>query len=360
MGSQSLLKSINCLRYCGTALAFALLLVTGPAQAMRVDSLYSAEVDLPGSASGLQQAFDAAFEQVLVKVTGLEALGNSSARRSLTTDTGQLVRQYSRLADSRIRVEFDGIQLERLLDSAGQPVWGAERPLIAMWYAIDSGAGNRQILAGGEEQRGRSSTQQDELRERLLSAAEARGLPMVVPLVDAEDLAVVSFSDVWGNFSEPVMRASQRYGADAALIGRARSFSAGERRVRWTLVTRTEQYSFESRATDGPALAAAWLGQRLATYADASGSLRLVVTSIDSLDRFGRLKKHLRSLNVVERAQVVRVQDDRIEFELVVRGDAARLSRALNADGLLEPIESVVSLQGGRMPDLVYNWSGGR
>lgn len=351
---------LRAVRYCVGLLFSVALAVMSPAHAVRVDSIYSAEVDL--DVDGLQRAFDTALEQVLVKVSGLESLGNAAARRSLVKDSGQLVRQYSRLADNRLRVEFDGVQVRRILDGAGQPVWGSDRPLLAVWYAVDGGAAGRLIIAGDDsDARAGRSDPQSELRDSLLNAAEARGLPMVFPLVDAEDLSRISFSDIWGNFSEPVVDASARYGAEAVLIGRARSLSANDRRVRWTLVAGREQYSWEGSATEGPVQAANWLAQRLATYANASGAVRLAIVNVDSFDSFGRLNKYLRSLNVVQSAQVARVEDDRIDFELIVRGDAGRLSRSLDSGSLLESAaDGAAVMSGGPVPDLVYNWVGGR
>jgi hypothetical protein len=342
-------------------LALTLLLLTQPAIAVRMDSIYAAEVSLPGGSSDMSGAFDAALSKVLVKVSGLESLGLPAARRSLVPDSGRLVQQYSRLADNRLRVEFDGPALARILDAAGQPVWGVERPLVAVWYAVDAGGGRREVISG-EVEVGRSTgvSQTDALREALMQAAEDRGLPVIIPLVDAEDLAGVTFSDLWGDFREPVFAASRRYGAQAILIGRARSLSADDTRVRWTLATPSEQYSWTGSAVGGPAQAAGYLSRNLATFADASGSLRLMVSNVDNLDKLGQLSNYLRSLNVVQNAAVVRVQDDRIEIELVVRGDAGRLSRSLDSGALLARFsESEAAWSGTRRPDLYYRWSAG-
>lgn len=328
------------------------------AEAARVDSVYSAEVDLAAGSSNLNRAFDAALEQVLVKVSGLDTLGTPAARRSLVPDSARLVRQYSRLPGNRVRVEFDGGELRRLLDAAAQPVWGEQRPLLALWYAVDAGGGNRVILSGesapGTTRSGRG--RQDALRERLLSAADERGLPLILPLVDAEDLSKLNFADIWGDFREPVLAASERYGAEGILIGRARSLDPSERRVRWTLTTAADQFAWEGSVANGPQQAARLLAQRYATYADASGALSLAVAGIDGLDRFGRLQQYLRSLNIVSSATVARVQDDVVEFRLVVRGDAQRLSRSLAGNRLLEPATSAL-LPDGRPPDLSYRWA---
>ena len=343
--------------------AMTLLLIAGAigaqqAAAARVDSVYAAEVDLPPGSNNLNPAFDAALEQVLVKVSGLDTLGTPAARRSLAPDSAGLVRQYSRLPGDRIRVEFDGNELRTLLDAASQPVWGEERPLLALWYAVDAGGGDRLILAGesapGTARSGADA--QDALRERLLTAADARGLPLILPLVDAEDLSRLGFADIWGDFREPVLAASERYGAEGILIGRARSLDPDDRRVRWTLETAADQFAWEGSVEDGPQQAARLLAQRYATYADASGAVSLAVAGIDGLDRFGQLQQYLRSLNIVDSAAVARVQDDVVEFRLVVRGDAERLSRSLAGNRLLEPATATL-LSDGRPPDLSYRWS---
>ncbi len=343
----------------GCLLLLLALVCTVPAHAVRVESIYSAETEMPAGNNALGRAFEQALSRVLVKVTGMSSLGSPAARRSLTTDAAALVRQYSRLADNRIRVDFDGAAVRRLLDSAGQPVWGADRPLLAVWYAIDAGNGQREILSGEAEpaRRGRIDAR-DSLREQLLAAAEERGLPVVLPLVDAEDLGRVSFADVWGDFREPLLAASRRYGADAVLIGRARSRAADAGRVRWTLATRNDYQVWEGSVSDGPVRAAEYLSQRLATFADASGALHVVIANVGSLDDFGRISRYLRSLSIIEDATVAAVRADNVEFELQVRGDRARLRATLAANSLLAEIPDAALPASGRRPDLSYRWTG--
>ena len=80
------------------------------------------------------------------------------------------------------------------------------------------------------------------LRERMLDAAERRGLPLAFPLLDTEDLARVTFPDIWGGFDELVLDASQRYEASSVLIGRVRPESA--ERNRWTYHFSGEQHAW--------------------------------------------------------------------------------------------------------------------
>jgi hypothetical protein len=339
------------------------LLAPDDASAARVDDLYGGIGILPdGRQNRLNTAFDGALSQVLVKVTGLPEMGSPAARARLFPDSASLVQQYSMLPDDEVRVEFDSAAILRALDRAGQPVWGIERPLVVLWLAIDLGGGQRMIMIEGSLTPDPSDADGlESVRKVLSDAASGRGLPLVLPLVDAEDRSRVSFSDIWGDFRAPVVEASARYGAGAVLIGRTRSLDSTQRGVRWTLVAGNEQASWQGDLGSGPAYAAEFLSKRLATYANSAGSLRVLINGVNSLDTYGQLKKYFQSLNIVESFTVSRVDADRIEFELVVRGDVNRLSRTLDSSRLIRSVQgqaAVVDMTDrGRLPDLEYTWS---
>ena len=327
-------------------------------QAARVNDLYSASVPLDSSSRDpLNDAFGRALGEVLVKVTAKPDIGADAARVGLFPNPASLVQQYQRLPDQQLQASFDPRAVRAGLDGAGLPVWGEVRPLVSIWLAVDSGGGRRVLVAAGAG--GAADNEPADLaRAELLAAADSRGLPVVVPLVDAQDLAVVNFADVWGDFPGPVLSASARYGADIALIGRARSMNPADDRTRWTLHSGNEKQTWTGDLASGPARAAEYLGQRLATFADASGALRLVVQNVDSLKKYGELRAYFASLNVVERATVGRVNGAEVEFELVVRGDAARLQRELSGSSLLQPADiPALPAESGRRPDLVYTWA---
>jgi hypothetical protein len=341
------------------ALLSGLCLLADTAVAARVDNLYSATVSLSATASKpLNDAFARALGQVLVKVTGLPEAGRDAARAGLLPDPASLVQQYSRLSNNRLSAQFDARAIRAALDLAGLPVWGENRPLVAIWLAVDSGGGQRVILSDGSASSARNVDKVDVLRAGLAQAADERGLPVVLPLVDAEDLGSISFADIWGNFRGPVTQASQRYGADAILIGRANSLEADDDQIRWTLTSGSEQASWRGDLNSGPGQAADYLAQRLATYADSADTLRVLVTNVDTLEKYGQLKNYLAKLNIVEQATVARANADQLEFDLIVRGDVQRLETAMNRSRLLQPASSESDmLETGRLPDLVYAWA---
>lgn len=46
------------------------------------------------------------------------------------------------------------------------------------------------------------------------------GLPVSIPLMDLDDNMAVNATDVWGRFADPILKASQRYGAEMVVLGK--------------------------------------------------------------------------------------------------------------------------------------------
>jgi hypothetical protein len=324
---------------------WALLVVTHPATAAQVADLYSAEVDAPGE--DLNAVFAAALAAVAVKVTGTRAAAAPEALARVG-DPAVLVQQYRATGPGRWQVGFDPAFLRTRLDAAGLPVWGEERPTTVLWFAVDAGRGERDILAAAADtaarvpvaaSRGRGTGALRAAREALLSTAQARGLPVLLPLVDSDDLAVVTFAELWGDFSEPVLQASARYRADAVLIGRTRTLEPSASSVRWTLLFAGERWDWDGTLTDGPERAADLFAERLASSAGSLRQLRVEVRNIDSLDAYGQVSRYLAELSSVERSDVERVQADRVWFRLSVRGDPDQLLRVVALRRLLVPVD---------------------
>jgi hypothetical protein len=297
----------------------------------------------------------------------LPEVGRDAARVGLLPEASSLVQQYSRLPDNQLKANFDPRAIRAALDSAGLPVWGENRPLVIVWLALDEGGGERIILSDRSDglsegfadvEAGSEVIELDVLRDILEESAQQRGLPLVLPLVDSQDLGLISFADIWGDFRGPVIQASQRYSPDAILTGKADARDISNELIRWTITIGSERASWQGSIAAGPGQAAEFLAQRLATYADSADSVRVLVTNIDTLEKYGELKNYLDTLNVVEQATVARVDGDEIEFDLVVRGDLQRLERSLERSRFLLPASSETDmLEVGRLPDLVYAWS---
>lgn len=85
---------------------------------------------------------------------------------------------------------------------------------------------------------------------RLKRLSEDRGLPVEIPVGDFDDITGIDPADVWGNFLQPISRASQRYHPDAVLVIRAHQDS-----FRWSLYDQApdEMMNFASVPVTGSA-----------------------------------------------------------------------------------------------------------
>ena len=289
----------------------AVLLASRPATAVPVRNLYAASVALPAeSLDPSNDTFNDALGKVLVKVTGRRDASAPDYLMRLFPDPEQVVQLHRREDQETIWIQFRRNAIKRVLDGEGQPVWGVDRPEVLIWLALDAGRGRRSILSAESATDGlpiwldESLTvdiqQTDKARVAIMEAAEGRGVPVLLPLMDAEDLSRLSFAELWGNFSDTVMAASARYGVEVVLIGRARNESAPGRQVRWTLLYGNDRKDWQGDLADGPNGTADWLGGRLATTADSVDKIRLSVAGVKTLEHYGQLKKYLNSIEVVE------------------------------------------------------------
>jgi len=331
------------------ALAYILVLaglaMAGPASAARMADIYTAAVPMVGEGDEVRRAaFSDALARVLVKATGR---ADAAQDIRLFSEPAAMVQQFRRESGSGLWVRFDSAAVRRTLESNGITVWGDDRPLTAVWLAFDMGNGERDVLASTPGE-GASAA----LRRDLLESAQARAVPLVLPLRDSEEIAEVSFADVWGDFSSRVTQASRRYGADAVLIGRARAYPAGLTDVQWTLIVAGERLEWRGSVADGPAGLAERLARRLAVEGPAGAvadTIRLVVSGVGNMQQYGAVLAYLSNLSVVEALSVAGVTDDRLILDVSVRVDREQLARALAVRRVLEPLDADEPRDGSEM-----------
>lgn len=330
------------------------------AYAARVEGLYAATVPVgDGSAESMKAAYAEALRRVLVKVTGRRDAGAQLAGRF--GDPEPLVQQYRRDGSGALWAQFDPAAIRRGLDAAGEPVWGENRPTTLAWIAYDAGDGERDILGSEAAMRAPATGPVDALRRDLLDTAASRGVPLVLPMRDSQDLAAVTFADIWGEFGGPVLAASARYQSDAVLVGRARLVPAGMPDVRWTLHLGDERFEWRGGVADGPHGLADRLAARLASAGAAGQTLLVAVTGVAGLDGYGQVSAYLRGLDLVEAIEVPYVKGDVVVYRLRVRGGAEQLARTFAIGRLLyadAPASLAIPPQ-GRPPDLTYRLGGG-
>jgi hypothetical protein len=314
--------------------------VPGRSGAVEVPSLYSAEVPLdPDRDDPRRSAYRAALAQVILRVSGPALAADAAAFEQLFPEPSVYVVQFRPGGEGTLWVSFDGEAIERTLREAGETVWGSDRPLTLVWLAVDWGSGEREIIGSDDPERtadeGRSIDRNRLLRQRVLDMAGRRGLPVLFPLLDTDDLRTISFSDIWGGFDDQLLSASQRYDVSSILVGRVSAATAMP--GRWSYYFAGEQQTFSGEPEVVINLVADTLAAELAISGSAMPvSVELRVAGIEGLAEYGRVSRLLESLPVVEHFAVTVVDGDEIRYRVEAHGGAERLRRTLRLNGLVE------------------------
>ncbi len=315
---------------------WVLLLVSLPVHAGVVEELYDAEVEWDGNDRGA--AFSAALGEVIVRVTGDRGSVREPAVAELMARPDGYVQQF-RPGDAgdTLWVSFDGQAVTRALQSVGQPVWGEERPTTLLWLAVDQGSGRRGVLASDPEN---DDAVMAALRTRVEETARARGLPIVLPLMDGEDRATLSFADLWGGFDQDIKVGSARYGADAVLAGRV-SLSEPDR-GRWTLYSGGEPMRWVGDTADGIQRTADHYAAIFAVSGAglAARGMTIRVHDVRDVAGYARVLSHLESLTAIRAVAVEQMEGDRLTLRLEMNGSPASLDQALALGSVLRPLET--------------------
>ncbi len=328
--------------WCRRAAVLTLVVAVGclPAGAVDVPTLFTAEVAYDREAEDPRgDAYRAALVEILYRVSGPELAGDPEAVEALFPSPASYVMQFRSGANDTLWVSFDGQAIEQALRGANYTFWGSERPLTLVWLAVDWGMGEREIIGADDQDRSRHESRSIDrnrlLRERMLEVAGRRGLPIVFPLLDTTDLQSVSFADIWGEFDDLIIDASQRYDANSILIGRIRPSTS--QRSRWS-------YYFsgnETMMTGPPEAVLGQVAEMLAAEFAIGGdtaveTVALNVSGVISIDAYGTVQGILEDVSLIEHFTVTEVTGDRVSYRVEVRGGAERLGRALRFNGLIE------------------------
>jgi uncharacterized protein len=327
----------------------------GNGGAVEVGTLFTAEAPLEGNdAQSRSDAYASAFSQVLARVTGLTEPMQSPRIAGLFPEPSHYVLQFRPGEDNTLWVTFDGDAIERILRGANLTFWGSDRPLTLVWLAVDWGQGEREIVAAGDPEQTageeRSIDRNRLLRERVEDAAMQRGIPVLFPLLDAEDRESVSFSDIWGGFDERLLQASTRYDANSILIGRVRP-DAGQGN-RWSWYFGGEQREWSGQPEGAIGMLADALASQFAIAGDAPlDTLTLTISGIDSVAAYGAVQSFMEKLDLVDQLAIDTVIGDRVRYRIKAHGGKERLRRVLEFSDMLEPADNEVWVSGEEYPD---------
>ncbi|SNY50758.1 hypothetical protein SAMN06297280_1664 [Arsukibacterium tuosuense] len=184
-------------------LATLLILFSNLVAAIEVDNLYVADV----SAEQNQRQWQSnALAQVITRLTGISELSDYPDITSELASAGKYVKQFESFrqnGSNRLKVLLDASLINVLLQQQGIAIWGSHRPEILLWVVQQQGS-ERFFLRQPD----------NELVKLLLQSLSENGIPVTLPLYDIDDLMLLSETDVWAGFWQPIKQASQRYRPD--------------------------------------------------------------------------------------------------------------------------------------------------
>jgi len=354
---------------------------SGISTAQVVKGLYEASVPVSSqSREERQQALQAALSEILVRVSGRQEVASGLPLPEIEAALMRPSRYTQQFRYRRVTTpaevegdephkgqvlwaRFDQSAIDDLLRRSGLPVWGRTRPATLVWLAIDD-RGQRFLVSNNDAH---------QAKELLMSKAQRRGIPLRLPLLDLTDRATVRISDVWGNFEENIMKASNRYQPEGILVGRVYQGFNGFWHARWTFHLQGRRYEWSKQGAvlaevldPGIDATADTLGQHFAQYNSQDGAdnsaVLVEVKDIRGLPDYNRVIGYLKSLSSVSDIEPSIVTSNQVLFRLKAQSGRLDVAQAIALGHVLvaEPKQLAANENENRSdnnatsPDLIY------
>ncbi|RYU69449.1 DUF2066 domain-containing protein [Aliivibrio finisterrensis] len=331
-------------------LCLLICMITGPVFAQQQNDLYHTEVQLTGAEKAESIAKQDGLVNVLIKVSGKTDIAQNEVIKKALTQSDRYVTQMSFVeyddAPRAMKLGYNSKMVLSLLTQAEQSIWETPRKSVLVWVVNEYNY-QRSIIW---EQSNNS------LITRIKDAANERGLPVMFPVGDFDDVTSIEIPDLWGNFKKPIADASERYNPQAILVVKVRGNSST-----WTLFDTTPQYlvTASKKPIEGRVSGSVQLADMVNEVSDyfaktytknlgavASDSETVSIQGIHTARAFFNLEKQLKQMNSVASVQINTIQGDKVTYTLSLLGDYQQFNDELlskNARISLIPEEPVVN-----------------
>ncbi|WCE08696.1 DUF2066 domain-containing protein [Pseudomonas sp. JBR1] len=303
----------------------ASLLVLSPlARAEVVDNLYQVREPVASQQPDERNAALKRALQVLAgRLTGNPQAGQTPGLASALAVPESLISQYSYDAGPPevLVANFDPAATERALGQAGLSVWGANRPVVMIWWLNDADSGAT-LLGDGQP----AST-------GVQRGAQRAGLPIRLPLADLNEQLAGTAANIDANDPTALRQSSERYGANALLAVHAKPQGNGWQ-AQWRLWNNGAAEQGSSQAADQDGLAAAVLqdvaGRLSKKFVSRPGTTQplTLVADNSNFERYAQLQKVLEPLS----SRLVKVEGTQLTYDLT--GNPDQLQAQLGLAGL--------------------------
>jgi hypothetical protein len=370
--SEKMLKKMPIKPFFSHVLALTILLVSPQIWAAEVSKLDEADIVVASRANDVKaKALTEALAAVFLKNSGTPAVLQHPLVKSQLKQPEVLLTQYGyteKDGELLLKANFDHQRIINTLRQADLPVWGRQRPLTLLWLALDEGP-EKVVLADSSA---------SELRQEIELASNNKGIPLLLPVMDLDDLMAVNVTDVRGMFVEPVAKGSERYQADYFAMadfeqqGSKINFTVGlfdKTRTNGVLLPLLRQ---QGQADDIPAATQAVMGllanyfvSQYAIAATGDGNqAEVTFMGLNKMTQVVALESYLRQLSAIKSIKVSRIKNDAISYQFELFGTEEDLKRLLNIDSRLNAIDTQGTTDAFYAPstaadaELLYQWRG--
>jgi hypothetical protein len=301
-----------------------------------------------------QQLFKQGMEEVLHRIgTEPELHRYPNISRALESAV-DYVQQYA-YEEGIIRIQFNPALVRPLIEQTGQTTVSEYRPKVILWLAIEE---NQQRRLIGQET-------DPVLQAKLLEMASRRGIPLVLPQMDLEDINAVSTNDIWGQFPSVLQQASQRYGAQMILVGRLQSLGNNDWEAHWQWLANDAPFVWESTGDSLESILNVAFDRMNVQFKDqhvtkkegaSSRPVLIGISNLRSIRDYVQVESYLESLDFVREVNLVQVLGDRVVFQIVPR-QAEQLQTLMQAIGFDQHLVSLSHDPYFHHVDMVYRFA---
>ena len=319
------------------------LLICLPVNAMaaRLQGLYEGVVPIIDKSSESQnRGIRGALLQSLVKITGKTAATDIYGVQKILEDSKRYLQEYEirntntgEVQALNLWAKFDSVLLQTALAEYSVPIWGQDRPSTLFWVVEKTAEGSRFAPLNGSE-----------FDQTIATTAYARGLPIKLPQLDADDFVLLSEQDLLNANWAIITAASARYQTDNSVTAIVND-AGNVVQIEWALIKGKEVKTWQSSGST-PSEALSEGIHRLAdlyaaTYTQQVGytSASMVVITVSGITNFAaysQVIRYLESLNFINGISIKSVDQDIVTYALDARGDSTTLIQAIQLGNVLE------------------------
>jgi hypothetical protein len=339
-----------------------------PARAVTVEDLFTVELPVADQTASLRlESFSEAFKQVIVKISGSDDALRSPAFKRPSESSARYVKQFRYINRKQpgageldagrlyLRIDFDQELIESLLRENNFPVWGRERPssLLVISYDVNE---NIKLV---------SSDTTPDLIEALDQAASIHAVPVLFPLMDLQDIALVKIRDIVARQYEGINTMARRYSPDALLVGQIIGRSGEGWQGDWEVRFAEQIFKWQFKASSKKTVVdqvvkhlakILALEYALEDHRRTEQSILVSVSALEGIEKLIKVQKYLESLNVVDSVRVAMINKDVITYLLRLRNNTEDLQRLIEFGDILEQ-EDFPQVSTEREAKIILNYS---